>query len=241
MKTNMGIKRDEPYHIKDVKTAEEMFTWRKQKNKTDVEGYNEKDTCQLGWENTDVLYSFLGIYAIGVYAYNNGKRCFNVTDYLIKEGRKNIYNDKFLRSIQNSAEYNTKDLNNDIKPFLERYSKIGNVYPIWPGGNTAKGNATIGCFDIPELYFARNYEWFKALLRIYKGNIFFAGYIDKGKPKLKKYSNLKSFLKTVDTPKKYGEFINSINDTIDYRTAKIAEELIMRQELMIREKLNAEE
>ncbi len=225
MKEKKTNKKDEPYHIKNVNTVEKMFVWRTQTNKTDVEKCHEKETRKLGWNNTDVLYSFLGIYAIGVYAYNNGKMPFKITDFLIKEGRKNIYNDKFLMSIQNSAEYNTKDLNNAIKPFLERYSKIGNVYPIWPGGNTAKGNATIGCFDIPELYFARNYEWFTALLRIYKGNIYFAGYIDKRKPKLKKYSSLKLFLKTVDTPEKYKVFIGSICEIIDNRTVDLIGEL----------------
>ncbi len=45
---------------------------------------------------------------------------------------------------------------------LPKYFDVGNVIPIWPGGNENKGK-TKGCFDIQELYFAKYYDWFKAL------------------------------------------------------------------------------
>lgn len=38
-----------------------------------VEKKFEKETKKLGWEYTDVLYSFLGIYVIGLYAFDKEK------------------------------------------------------------------------------------------------------------------------------------------------------------------------
>ena len=207
-------------HIKNVKTVEQMFEWKNQKTRVEVEKlYKEIISNDLEWENTDVLYSFLGIYALGVYAYND-KSKFNVTQHEIRigDGKQKLYSKEFLSSIQSSKEYDVSKLNEVIEPFLNKYSKIGNVFPIWPGGNKAKGLANIGCFDVPELFFAKYYEWFKTLLKVYRSNICFEGYIDKGKPKLKKYSSLEHFLKSVDSPEKYEKFIESICKIIDNRT-----------------------
>ena len=38
-----------------------------------IEKKFEKETKKLGWEYTDVLYSFLGIYVIGLYAFDKEK------------------------------------------------------------------------------------------------------------------------------------------------------------------------
>lgn len=46
-----------------------------------VEKKLEKETKILGWEYTDVLYSFLGVYVVGLYAFDKEnapeKQCYN--------------------------------------------------------------------------------------------------------------------------------------------------------------------
>lgn len=218
--------------ITKVKTVKQMLDWKKSTSFKSIESKHKVITDYLEWTHTDVLYSFLGIYALGVYAYND-KKLFKVTKYLIKDIKTdvNIYNLKYLSKIQSDKLYKLTELNQVIKPFIERYSKLGNVSPMWPGGNTARGNGSNGCFDIPELYFAIEYEWFLALRRIYKDTICFDGYINRGTPKLKKYSNLECFLKTIDTPEKYEAFLERICKTIDKRTEDLETEYARRKRI----------
>lgn len=225
--------------ISKVKTVKQMLKWKKLEHskevKTkDVETINIEITKEFKWAHPDVLYSFLGIYALGVYAYND-KNLFNVTECLIIQNGTNIriYNLDYLLRIQSDNQYKLKELNEDIKPFIERYSKVGNVFPMWPGGNKARGNANNGCFDIPERYFAIEYNWFLALRRIYKDTIHFDGYINRGTPKLARYKSLNSFLKTIDTPEKYKEFIDSICKTIDNRSEELEEEYAWRKRMKL--------
>lgn len=39
----------------------------------------------------------------------------------------------------------------ELKDFLSVYNSIGNIIPIWPGGNESRDK--FGCYDLPELYF----------------------------------------------------------------------------------------
>ena len=216
--------------ITKVETVKQMLDWKKSTCSKSIESKNKEITDYLEWKHTDALYSFLGIYALGVYAYND-KNHFKVTKCLVKDNETDvkIYNLKYLSKIQSDKRYELKELNNVIKRFIKRYSQLGNVFPTWPGGNTARGNASNGCFDIPELYFAIEYEWFLALRRIYKDTIFFDGHINRGTPKLNKYSSLDCFLKTIDTPEKYTAFLDRICRTIDRRTEELEEEYSRRK------------
>lgn len=228
----MAENENKQIKIEDIKTVEQMLEWKASKSKESVESKYTDITGDFGWSHTDVLYSFLGIYALGVYAYNK-KNLFTVTDYMIKEEGTgyNIYNLKYLSRIQNDPQYDLKDLNNKIIKFISCWSELGNVFPIWPGGNKARGKANIGCFDIPELYFAKEYKWFLALRKIYKDTLFFDGYINRDTPRLKKYKSLESFLQTIDTQEKYDAFLKRICKTIDERTEKLEYEYVLRKQI----------
>ena len=47
--------------------------------------------------------------------------------------------------------------------YIKSYCCIGNVIPIWPGGNEARGK--MGIYDIPELFFNEYPNWTKELMR----------------------------------------------------------------------------
>lgn len=206
--------------VNELETVKDFFVWRNNPGKN-VEKLNIKKTKYLGWKNTDVLYSFLGIYAIGVWVYNKEK--FRNTDYMIfcKNSQQRIYSEKFLREIQTSTDYELNELNKQSEKLLRIYSLLGNVIPMWPGGNVAKGKANNGCFDIPERYFNLYYDWFLALRRIYKTNIFLDGIINMGTPKQNKYKDLTMFLESVNTPEKYIKFIDDICHNIETRNDKL--------------------
>ena len=60
----------------------------------------------------------------------------------------------------------------ELKEFLSVYNSIGNVIPVWPGGNESRGK--FGCYDLPELYFLdkKIAPWTKYLLKKYDLNLF---------------------------------------------------------------------
>lgn len=229
----MAENKKEKIKIEDIKTVSQMLDWKKSDPKDGVESKHKTITDKFEWSHTDVLYSFLGIYALGVYAYNKDNGLFSVTEYQIKDKKydTNIYSLDYVSSIQSDSQYELDELNEVIEDFIALWSEVGNVFPIWPGGNMARGKANIGCFDIPERCFATEYEWFLALRRIYKDTIHFDGYIDIGTPKLSKYSTLKNFLKTIDTPDKYKEFLKRICKIIEDRTYDLKHEYILRIQL----------
>lgn len=204
----------------ELKTVKAFFEWRNTNGKS-VEDINRKYTCndKLNWQHVDVLYSFLGIYAIGFWVYN--KDLCKTTDFEIKCDGKRVYSENFLSSVQNSDKYNVEELNQVVIPFLKIYGSLGNVFPMWPGGNVHKGNAMIGCLDIPERYFNIYYDWFLALMEIYKDNICFKDVINKETPKLPKYSSLKNFLKSVNETQKYKNYINDICKKIEQRNTDL--------------------
>lgn len=212
--------------LPEIKSVNDFLDWKSTPG-DDVEDINEKYADSLGWINTDVMYSFLGIYALGVWVYNADK--FKVTDYYIfvKGTNQSIYSEKFIRNIQNDSSYNLSELNGEIESLINVYFSVGNVMPIWPGGNKEKG-VTKGCFDLPELFFARYYNWYLALRRIYRGTLFLDGFIKKGTPKLKRYSCLREFLKTIDTPEKYKKFLYTVCNNIKNREADILEWIVTK-------------
>lgn len=150
--------------IKRIATVEDILTW-KNGNYLSVEEYNSDKIRKLGWEKTDVLYSFLSIYTIGMYAFYP-ERYYKINS-VIKErdtGRR-IYSDKFITE----EHHKCKELNGFLekKGFIAHYYDIGNVIPIWPGGNVNKG--TLSLYDLPELYFTveENRRWVQSLCEIY--------------------------------------------------------------------------
>lgn len=129
--------------------------------------YREK-TNKLGWKWTDVLYSFLGVFVVGLKIYCGENECANLLKILAKEqqinSRQKEYSWEFINAFvkyysdevedeENKIKIAVDELKNlkEIKKFINVYSSIGNVLPIWPGGNEHRGKN--GCYDIPDIYF----------------------------------------------------------------------------------------
>lgn len=151
--------------IKEIDTVEKWMEWRFG-NYESAEDFNRGFSAELGWEITDVLYSFLAIYAIGMLSFYPNK--YHRTDYAIRDTvtNTNVYSGEFIKKHYKEC----KELNLFIEKsgFITNYFKIGNIYPMWPGGNKDKG--TTWNFDLPEIYFNKeeNKIWFQILKEVYK-------------------------------------------------------------------------
>lgn len=80
-----------------LQSVEEFFQKRE-----NVEKYNADKIIKLNWECPDVLFSFRGIYAVGVFIYYRQLFVDNVkTDIMVKDERgitrQHLYSDKYLR------------------------------------------------------------------------------------------------------------------------------------------------
>lgn len=205
--------------------------WVKRKN---IEALFRSETNQLGWQYTDVLYSFLGIYVIGLYAFDKekeeNKRCFRRIDggttIFVGKEKQYLYSRNIIskciaenKKILNDHDENEKILNcskelnklKELKDFLDVYCCIGNVIPIWPGGNESRGK--FGCYDLPEFYFFNDkvISW-KNYLSIKYDNCFIDKIIE-GKDGLFRFKDgLPKFLDnlSVDTYKNYLIHIKNI-------------------------------
>lgn len=216
----------------------DFLKWKNGKKFTDLESIekmNEKYVNNCGGSNrVDVLYSFLGIYAIGVWVYNKDKtnmfiREKNKIRVSLKNNRESkqiLASKKFLLSLQgnNDIPIEVKSLNEVISPFVKNYFKVGNLIPIWPGGNALKGNQNNGFMDIPELFFTKFYDWYEILKKLQYA------FLTEFDNKLKEYDkstmeNLKCFLDGFGSIENYNSYINNINSIIDDRTKEIEKEL----------------
>lgn len=180
-----------------------FFEWKRDK-KSSVEKKYREDTTVKTWQRIDVLYSFIGIYQIGIYViYPESCRRTNYNIYP-KFGGK-YYDFAYLtEKISGTPRYmKYAELNKIIEDsgLIEVIDSIGNVIPIWPGGNIDKG-ARNYCFDIPDIYFGYLYpEWFDVLCQMYP-NAFLNSIC------MEKYSvDTKSFLDGM-TKNNYIEFLN---------------------------------
>lgn len=133
-----------------------------------IEEKNKENKIISQWEHTDVLYSFIGIYQIGLLVFYSDE--FRSTGYTIKAKTGEYASLKHLTAKENDQERfkNYKDLNMVIKEaeFIQYIDSPGNVIPMWPGGNMNRGISAY-CFDIPDIYFKRYERWFSALIREY--------------------------------------------------------------------------
>ena len=196
--------------IENIRSVEDYFEWRKNSKRQTVEKCNESLTQKLAWEKTDVLYSFLEIYLIGVRALYPD--CFKTTTYQIRQenNNANAYSFKYL-----SENYNKfTDVNelDELKSFLKVYASIGNVIPVWPVANRDKGMSQ--CFDIPEIYFSKYPLASKVLSRVYQ-NAYMESIIRNER------EIVLSDLLRMDGKASYKEFLKYIKETIDSRTERI--------------------
>lgn len=134
-----------------------FFKWKTNPKERPTEEKYEQHKIIAQWEKTDVLYSFIGIYQIGIYVFHPNK-CRR-TDYTIKNENGKYFKTQYLKDKFKRYE----ELNKTIEEsrFIQYIDSIGNVIPIWPGGNIDKGRSY--CFDIPDIYFKKYENWFSAL------------------------------------------------------------------------------
>lgn len=129
------------------------------KKKKSVEKCFKDEINKLKWNYSDVLYSFLGVYVIGLYVFDkeskeNHFRKSEKGVILLNDSTQRLYSNKFI--IENKYYENeiNESLNklDELQNFLDKYYSIGNLIPIWPGGNENRGK--FGCYDLPEFYFS---------------------------------------------------------------------------------------
>lgn len=227
----------------------EMLEWRLKTSFSNIKSVEEENLKYTeifgGSSQADVLYSFLGIYALGVWVYNQDKIDKNqVIKNRVKgcSSRQDFYSRRFQLAIQKvknvkgmddqrvdeivNIGIDVSDLNKNqaLKKFINNYFSVGNVIPIWPGGNELKGKS--GVFDIPELFFAKYREWYYMLLAL-TGNF---AYLDKFNQdfncNFEKYESLDKFLNSISSIEEYNKYLEHVNEIIDTRTNLINEKLL---------------
>lgn len=227
----------------------ELLEWRLETSFSNIESVEEENPRYTeicgGSSQVDVLYSFLGIYALGVWVYNKDKIDKNqVIKNSVKgcSSRQDFYSRRFQLAIQKvknvkgmddqrvdeivNIGIDVSDLNKNqaLNNFFNNYFTVGNVIPIWPGGNGLKGKS--GVFDIPELFFAKYREWYNVLLDL-TGNF---AYLDKFNKdfncNFEKYESLDKFLNSISSIEKYTKYLEHVNEIIDTRTNLINEKLL---------------
>lgn len=206
--------------IMKVQSVEEFF-----QNRQTVEKYNEDKINKLKWECPDVLFSFRGVYAIGVFIHYRQLFVENVrTDIIVKDEtgvtRQHLYSDKFLS--ENYPQFS--DVNNlpEIKEFLEHYYDIGNIIPTWPGANVNRGMAH--CYDIPNIYYKRHAKFTELIYDKIYSNAFIDEIIENDE-----YDTVEKLLKL--DPNQYVKFLKYIVKIIKKRNRQLQNILQKREGL----------
>lgn len=149
-----------------------------------IEDTHRARCAQLQWgAHTDVLYSFNRIFQIGIYLVDQfrGSGWFSLTAGRIiavgGSGRK-FLSKQYIRehpkiwTLFESEDRAVQRISKALENFAGRYDSIGNVFPIWPGGNSCKGTAAAGglpAYDIPDLFFLQ--PEYRELERLYLTHI----------------------------------------------------------------------
>lgn len=203
-----------------VQSVEDFFQKRQS-----VEKYNEDKINKLKWECPDVLFSFRGVYAIGVFIHYRQLFVENVrTDIIVKDEtgvtRQHLYSDKFLS--ENYPQFS--DVNNllEIKEFLEHYYDIGNIIPTWPGANVNRGMAH--CYDIPNIYYKRHAKFTELIYDKIYSNAFIDEIIENDE-----YDTVEKLLKL--DPNQYVKFLKYIVKIIKKRNRQLQNILQKREGL----------
>ncbi len=145
----------------------DWFDWKNHNGNDSVENSHKNALKKLGWRHPDVLYSFLGIYCLGLETQSQYKDRFNQLWEQENNARQKRYSRQFLQKC--CADSHLREFNNthELKDFLSVYYSLGNLIPVWPGGNSARGIA--GVYDIPEVFFHQKdvRPWAERLLEVY--------------------------------------------------------------------------
>lgn len=232
--------------VEQIKDVIQLLDWQFGKITLDaqnVEEYNEKYYKILGWnDEVDVLYSIIALYALGLCAYYPEK--YDVKQFRIfRQGtqQNRAYSAKHVEELYKSQEARKLNQNQYLREFAKISYKIGNVVPIWPGGNEDKGKDDV--FDLPDLYFKKHEFWTKALENKYRENIFLEELLDSNwivvehknrqeyNSSILGLTSTPDFLKSLFDEKNsvewrialYNTFLERINYIIETRTKKLNE------------------
>ena len=192
-----------------------------------MEAWFESETKALIWgERIDVMYSFMSIYALGIWAYNSDNEDFCIADFkrsssklFYKLDKCLVWNGDYLNRVQGNDQIVGKLNNNpDMLHFARHYFSLGNLMPIWPGGNVPKGDQNNSFFDIPELYFHYHRTWFDVIKRGFE-NVFLDDlFTEVGAT----YDHgLKDFFNSVHSEETYNAFLHHVVTVIKTREEKI--------------------
>ncbi|KKF56121.1 hypothetical protein AF67_09175 [Streptococcus uberis 6780] len=121
-----------------------------------VEDLLKKETEKLNWQYVDVLFSFKGIYSLGIKAFypnmvgtvQNGTILYPIINKKLNS-KQRLYSGTYL--LEHFEEF--KELNNldELHDFIDIYESLGNLIPVWPGANSHRG--VFGVYDLADLYF----------------------------------------------------------------------------------------
>ena len=107
---------------------------------------------KIEWCYTDVLYSFKSMYLLGIKA--KYPELVEVCGHTIrpqnrKSPRELACSEDFILSCVDKC----RELNNyqGLQQFIDVCETVGNVIPVWPGGNVYRGQFC--CYDCPDIYF----------------------------------------------------------------------------------------
>ncbi|WP_159372520.1 MULTISPECIES: hypothetical protein [Staphylococcaceae] len=195
-----------------MKNVEDYMQWRTSEGKSFEDIFNREMNI-LGWTYRDVLYSFLGIYVLGIYVYYEEDINKKKTRLEFKDGSQ-LWNFEKIYKLYDKYE----ELNNlqEIKSFLSVYGSIGNIIPMWPGGNVHKGSCNY--YDLTEIYFNNFKNWRDYLVLEYP-NACLEEIVDRSE----KY-NMKEFMDKLDKDF-YKKYLKEITQVIKNREEEIKKQL----------------
>ena len=112
-----------------------------------------------------------------------------------------------------------RELNEFLNDTLVKaYFDVGNLIPIWPGGNKYKGNQNHGFMDIPELFFHKYPIWFD-LLKHYPDSFIVNEFIDQVAEV--RFETFLKFIESIHSIDSYQEYISYAVRVINERTRLI--------------------
>ena len=124
---------------------------------TEIEKQHAKECMSIGWgSHTDVLYSFKALFAAGVFIFGPDKSKYrgSTCKYINIDGqRQRLWSQNYLSILytEHRGSRWMKALCKAIQPLADVYDSIGNLFPVYPGGNQYKGSC--GCLDMPDIFF----------------------------------------------------------------------------------------
>lgn len=121
-----------------------------------VEDLLKKETEKLNWQYVDVLFSFKGIYSLGIKAFypnmvgtvQNGTILYPIINKKLNSKQRLNSGTYLLEHFEEFKELNNLD---ELHDFIDIYESLGNLIPVWPGANSHRG--VFGVYDLADLYF----------------------------------------------------------------------------------------